>query len=197
MMRAICIAKVVSIVALLLLSVISCPAQESRNVAHLSLGDRVLSAEQTLKDLQSQPEPRNIQLLRKVEKELKGLLESDLNTMLRLQVESDLEIVNESLAYHDLLVARFYLSKTHGHSLRGAEVRLTHIVKAYPKFSKMDEVLLHLGLVMVAQEKPDEGLRVFSKLICRYPDSQHVKDAFAQLYQIGVSSWPGCDEFKP
>lgn len=185
-----------SISAFLFLLAISCNAQESLDSAHLSVANRLLKAEETLKNWQSQPELRHIESLRKVEKELKTILESEPHTMFRSQVESDFDVVNENLAIHDLFVAGFYMSNTHGHSLRGAEARLTQIIQNYPKFSRMDEVLFRLGVVMVRQEKPYEASRLFWKLICRYPHSQYVEAAFAHLYQVGVSSWLGCEQFK-
>lgn len=189
--------KLFSISALLFLLAITCDAQESLGSAHLSVADRLLKAEETLKNLQSHPEGRTIESLRKVEKEFKSILESEPHTIFRAQVESNLDVVNEHLAIHDLFVAAFYLSITHGHSLRGAEARLTQIVQNYPKFSRMDETLFRLGLVMLKREKPDEASRLLRQLICRYPSSQYVNAAFAQLYQIGVSSWPACEQFDP
>src|SRR5258705_7862086 len=89
-----------------------CNAQDSSDGAQtLSIGDKLIRVEETLKGLQSQAEPKNINTLRKVEIELKSILQSDPRTVFRSQVEADLDVVNESLAYHDLLVARFYMSR--------------------------------------------------------------------------------------
>ena len=187
--------KAISISVLLFLTVISCNAQESLDSAPLSVGDRLLKVEETLKNLQPQAAP--IELLRRIEKELKSILEAEPHTMFRSQVESDLDVVNERVARHDLSVAAFYMSNTHGHRFRGAEARLTQIVQNCPKFSRMDEVLFRLGLVMVVQEKPDEASQIFWRLICRYPTSGYVNAAFNRLYETGVSSWLGCEQFKP
>lgn len=186
--------KQFSISALLFLLAITCNAQESVDGG---VADRLLKAEETIKNFQSHPEAKTIESLRKVEKELKSILGSEPHTIFRAQVESDLDVVYENLGIHNLSIAAFYMANTHSHSLRGAEARLIQIVQNYPKFSRMDETLFRLGVVMVKREKPDDASRIFQQLICRYPNSEYVNAAFAQLYQIGISSWPACEQFEP
>jgi len=70
-------------------------------------------------------------------------------------------------------------------------------VRSYPKFSKMDEVLFRLNVVSVQEDKQDEAARHCWTLICKYPNSQYVRAAFEQLDKIGVSSWQGCEQYKP
>ena len=183
-----------SIAVLMFVLGIVCNGQESSDsVQTLSIGDRLLRVEEKFNDLRSRSKPTNIELVRKCERELKSILESDPQTVFRSQVEVDLDFVNEQLANHDLLVAQFYMSKAGGHGLRGAEARLSNIVENYPKFSKLDEVLFRLATVMIEEEKLDEGSRLLQRLICRYPDSEFVPPAFAQLYNIGVGSWQNCE----
>ena len=172
-----------------------CGQDSSGSEQVLSTGERLIRAEEILNGLRSKRGPTDIDLVRRAEKELKSILEADPQTVFRSQVEADLDIVNESLAYHDLLVAAFYMSRPH--SLRDARSRLANITELFPKFSKMDEVLLRMSLIAVAEDHPDEASRTFWKLICTYPNSEYVPEAFKQLNQIGVSSWEGCQQYKP
>ena len=185
------------LIVLFLFSVANyCHAQETAEVGPvLSTGERLREVEEILRILQSPNVPWDMHLLRKAERELKGILESDPSTIFKSRVEANLDSVNERLAYHDLMVASFYMNK--GHGLRGARSRLEGITRSYPKFSKMDEVLFRLNVVSVHEEKEDEAARYCWTLICNYPTSEYVWAAFEQLNQIGVSSWQGCEQYKP
>jgi hypothetical protein len=197
MKKHLILVKLISSASLVFVLVTGCQGQQSSESQQtMSSGERLLKVEETLNELRSHPQPSNIEILRKLETELKSILDSDSQTIFGSQLEADLDVVNEGLAYHDLLVAQFYMSKAGGHGLRGAEARLARIVQSYPKFSKMDEVLFRLAFAKLAVERTDEGASLLWKLICRYPDSQYVKAAFARLYEIGINSWQGCDQFK-
>lgn len=172
-----------------------CNAQEtSSETQSLSPGERLRRVEETLQLLQTRKQRPDVDVLRKLEAELKAILVTD--SVFKSQIEADLEIVHESLAYHDLQVAAYFMSNTHGHSWRGAASRLQNITKRYPKFSKMDEVLFHLIDVSVGQEQKDLAVRYCWSLICNYPNSEYVKAAFDHLNRIGVNSWEGCQKFK-
>jgi outer membrane protein assembly factor BamD (BamD/ComL family) len=172
-----------------------CQAQEMAvESPTLSTGERLRQVEEILRVLQSPNVLREMDLLRKAERELKGILKADPSTVFKSQVEASLDIVNERLAHHDLVVANFYMNM--GHRLRGARGRLENIVRSYPKFSKMDEVLFRLNVVSVQEEKQDEAARYCWTLICNYPNSEYVRAAFEQLNEIGVSSWQGCEQYK-
>lgn len=173
-----------------------CQAQETAiESPMLSTGERLRQVEEILRVLKSSHVPWEIDLLRKAEQELKGILKADPSTFFRSQVEANLDIVNERLACHDLTIANFYVNM--GHRLRGARARLEHIVRSYPKFSKMDEVLFRLTVVSVQEEKQDEAARYSWTLICNYPNSEYATAAFDQLFKIGISSWQGCQQYKP
>ena len=173
-----------------------CEAQETTGETQiLSTAERLRRVEETL---QSSVSRKDIEVMRKAQRELKSILETDSSSAFRPQVETNLDIVNEYLAYHDLLVAAFYMNKEHGHShtLLGARSRLQGIIQNYPKFSKMDEVLFRLSVVSIANEVPDDAARYSWKLICNYPNSEYTRAAFDQLNTIGVSSWEGCEKYK-
>src|ERR1043166_6118639 len=62
----------------------------SDSVQTLSIGDRLLRVEEKFNDLRSRSKPTNIELVRKCERELKSILESDPQTVFRSQVEVDI-----------------------------------------------------------------------------------------------------------
>ena len=173
-----------------------CYAQETTNETQsLSPGERLRRVEETLHSLQTRKEqPRHIDVMRSLQAELTGILARD--SVFKSQVESNLELVNENLAYHDLMVANFYMSVGNGHRSRAAASRLQDITQRYPKFSKMDEVFFRLIVVSLAQEKKDLAIHYCWSLICNFPNSEYVKAAFDHLNELGVSSWEGCQEFE-
>jgi outer membrane protein assembly factor BamD (BamD/ComL family) len=173
------------IMVLLLSAASYCAAQET--------AERLRRVEETLQNLESR---QRIEILRKAQRELKDIVETDPSSVFKPQVEANLDLVNENLAYHDLLVAAFYMNIGNGHRLVGARSRLEGIIQHYPKFSKMDEVLFRLSVVSINQEKEDEAARYCWRLICNYPISEYVRAAFDQLNRIGVSSWEGCQRYK-
>jgi Outer membrane lipoprotein len=173
-----------------------CNAQEATGETQsLSPGERLRRVEETLNSLQARNERPNIDLMRSLQAELNGILATD--SVFKSQVEADLEVVNENLAYHDLMVAAFYMTKGHhGHSFRGAASRLQNIAQRYPKFSKMDEVFFRLIVVSLRQEKKDLAIHYCWSLICNFPNSEYVNAAFDHLNDLGVSSWEGCQKFE-
>jgi outer membrane protein assembly factor BamD (BamD/ComL family) len=171
-----------------------CEAQEATRYTQIwSTGERLRQVEETLQKVET---PKGIEVMRKAQRELKSILETDSSSAFKPQVEANLDLVNENLALHDLLVAAFYMNRGHGHSLVGARSRLQGIIQNYPKFSKMDEVLFRLSVVSIANEEPEEAARYSWKLICNYPNSEYTRAAFDQLNTIGVSSWEGCEKYK-
>ena len=171
-----------------------CNAQEATSETQsLSPGLRLRRAEETLYSLQTRKERPDIEVMRRLHAELNGILSTD--SVFKSQVEADLELVNENLAYHDLMVAAFYMGTGHG-SFRGAASRLQNITQRYPKFSKMDEVFFRLIVVSLGQEKKDLAIHYSWSLICNFPNSEYVKAAFDHLNELGVSSWEGCQKFE-
>jgi len=178
--------RVFLIMVLVLIAANYCVAQESS-------AERLRRVEESLqvKDFRKETD-----ILRQAQRELKDILETDPSSLFRSQVEADLDRVNEKLAHHDLQIASFYMSASHGHSLLGARSRLQNITQNYPKFSKMDEVLFRLSVVSMASEDEKEAAHYSWTLICNFPNSEYVRPAFEKLNQIGVSSWEGCQKYK-
>ncbi len=181
-------ARLISTAFLLFMLVTCCNAQK------LSTAERLIKLEETLKRVRSQEVGIGMDLLRTAETELLEIRQSDPHLWSHPQLQADLEFLHEKMAYHDLQVARFY---TETKSLAAVESRLTGIMKRYPRFSKMDEVLLRFALLKVDQKRFDDASRLFQELICKFPNSDYVDKAFSELYEIGVTSWERCWQVTP
>ena len=131
----------------------------------------------------------------KTERQLKRILELYPNTFLRGRIAENLSQLQEFLGLHSFQVARFYSER--GHGMKGAESRLLHIIRDYPNFSRMDEALLLLGKVYLAAEQPDDAANYLWKMICQYPTSKFINEAFAQVYKTGFDASKGCGNLEP
>ena len=131
---------------------------------------------------------RDISHARKAEQRLKALLQQYPKTSLRPIVEDRLREVQESLAMHNLTIARFYGDKAiQGKGgLKGEQSRLKEIVEKYPCFSYNDEVLFRLAATFQLEEEPDEAAKYYQQLIQGYPDSEYNDKAREQLNIIGA-----------
>jgi outer membrane protein assembly factor BamD len=133
---------------------------------------------------------RDITHARKAEQRLKALLQQYPQTNLRAVVEDRLRETQESLALHNLGVARFYYearyNKGRGTGLKGAQSRLKEIVDKYPNFSLRDEVLFRLGTTYQLEEEPDEAAKYYQDLLRNFPNSDYADKAKEQLSIIGA-----------
>jgi len=133
---------------------------------------------------------RDISHARKAEQRLKVLLQQYPQTSLRGTVESRLREVQENLAMHNLLIARFYYDtryqRGHGSGLKGAQSRLKEIIDKYPCFSYNDEVYFRLATTYQNEEEPDEASKYYQQLIRSFPDSEYNEKAREQLNIIGA-----------
>jgi len=131
---------------------------------------------------------RDITHARKAEQRLKALLQQYPQTNLRPIVEDRLRESQESLAMHNLQVARFYYVRyeTHKGGLKGSQSRLKEIVDKYPNFSLRDEVLFRLGTTFQQEEEPDEAAKYYQDLLRNFPNSDYADKAKEQLSIIGV-----------
>jgi outer membrane protein assembly factor BamD len=132
---------------------------------------------------------RDISHARKAEQRLKVLLQQYPQSPLRPTVEARLQEVQENLALHNLLIARFYYDvkySTGKGGLKGSQSRLKEIVDKYPCFSFNDEVFYRLATTYQAEEEPDEAARYYQKLVSEYPESEFLDKAKEQLNIIGA-----------
>jgi outer membrane protein assembly factor BamD len=133
---------------------------------------------------------RDISHARKAEQRLKALLQQYPQTKLRPTVEDRLREVQENLAMHNLVIARFYYESRYlggrGTGLKGAQSRLKEIVDKYPCFSYNDEVLFRLATTYQNEEEPDEAAKYYQQLIQGFPESEFNDKAREQLNIIGA-----------
>ncbi|HEX3281216.1 MAG TPA: outer membrane protein assembly factor BamD [Pyrinomonadaceae bacterium] len=133
---------------------------------------------------------RDITHARKAEQRLKALLQQYPDTKLRPIVEDHLRETQESLAMHNLGVARFYYearyNKGRGTGLKGSQSRLKEIIEKYPNFSLRDEVLFRLATTYQLEEEPDEAAKYYQELLRNFPNSEYVEKAKDQLSIIGA-----------
>src|SRR5207244_9713438 len=110
---------------------------------------------------------RDVTHARKAEQRLKALLQQYPQTNLRPVVEANLVETQESLAMHNLQIARFYYDaryKGHKGGLKGSQSRLKEIIEKYPNFSLTDEVLFRLATTFQQEEEPDEAAKYYQNL---------------------------------
>ncbi len=131
---------------------------------------------------------RDISHAKKAEQRLKVLTQQFPNTALKPEVSQRLNEVQENLAMHNLQIARFYVGRSeHGNGgLKGAQSRLDDIIKFYPNFSYMDEVLFRQGALYLQEEEPDEAAKYFQRIARDYPNSEYAEKASEQLNAIGA-----------
>jgi len=132
---------------------------------------------------------RDVTHARKAEQRLKSLLQQYPQTKLRPVVEANLVETQESLAMHNLQIARFYYDaryKGHKGGLKGSQNRLKEIIEKYPNFSLTDEVLFRLATTFQQEEEPDEAAKYYQNLLRNHPNSDYAEKAKEQLSIIGV-----------
>jgi len=131
---------------------------------------------------------RDVSHAKKAEQRLKVLTQQFPDTKLKPEVSQRLNEVQENLAMHNLQVARFYVGRSeHGNGgLKGAQSRLDEIIKLYPNFSYLDEVLFRQGALYLQEEEPDEAAKYFQRIARDYPNSEYSEKAREQLNAIGA-----------
>jgi outer membrane protein assembly factor BamD len=133
---------------------------------------------------------RDITHARKAEQRLKVMLQQCPQSSLRPQAELRLRESQDSLAMHNLQIARFYLDsryRNHKGGLKGGQDRLKEITEKYPNFCLMDEVLFRRAMTYLEEEEPDEAAKYYQQLVRDYPNSEYVDKAKDQLNVIGAA----------
>ncbi|HVS22069.1 MAG TPA: outer membrane protein assembly factor BamD [Pyrinomonadaceae bacterium] len=132
---------------------------------------------------------RDITHARKAEQRLKVMLQQCPQTRLRPDAEMRLRQVQDSLAMHNLVIARFYQDSRYPQTkqgLRGAQDRLKEIIEKYPNFCLMDEALFRQGKTFQEEEEPDKAAKYYQQLVRDHPNSDYVEKAKDQLNIIGA-----------
>jgi outer membrane protein assembly factor BamD len=133
---------------------------------------------------------RDITHARKAEQRLKVMMQQCPQSSLRPDAELRLRETQDSLAMHNLQIARFYLDaryKNHKGGLKGGQDRLKEIAEKYPNFCLMDEVLFRRAMTYQEEEEPDEAAKYYQQLVRDYPNSEYVEKAKDQLNIIGAA----------
>ncbi|PYS42846.1 MAG: hypothetical protein DMF71_08435 [Acidobacteria bacterium] len=136
---------------------------------------------------------RDITHARKAEQRLKVMLQQCPQSTLRPAAELRLRETQDSLAMHNLQVARFYYDSRYAHTkqgLKGAQDRLKEITEKYKNFCLMDEVLWRYANTYQESEEPDEAAKLYQQLVRDYPNSDYVEKAKDQLNIIGAAIPP-------
>lgn len=149
---------------------------------------------------------RDVTHARKAEQRLKVMLQQCLKSSTRPEAELRLREVQDSLAMHNLIVARFYYDSRYKHvkgGLKGSQDRLKEIIEKYKTFCLMDEVLFRYATTFQQEEEPDEAAKLYQQLVRDYPNSEYVEKAKDQLNIIGApipepdpikQTLPGCEK---
>jgi hypothetical protein len=131
---------------------------------------------------------------------LTGILQRQPDSPLRPRIEAALLPLTEIVGKHYLRIAYFYIDSytdrgRKGH-LKGAESRLLSIIKDYPTFSQMDEILFGVSTIALREDRKEDARRYLSQLICRYPLGAQVQPAFARLNEMGFGPTADCASLK-
>jgi outer membrane protein assembly factor BamD len=133
---------------------------------------------------------RDITHARKAEQRLKVMLQQCPQSGLRPQAEVRLRETQDSLAMHNLQIARFYLDaryRNHKGGLKGGQDRLKEILEKYKNFCLTDEVLFRTATTYQEEEEPDEAAKYYQQLVRDYPNSEYLEKAKDQLNIIGAA----------
>jgi outer membrane protein assembly factor BamD len=133
---------------------------------------------------------RDITHARKAEQRLKVMMQQCPQSSLRPEAELRLRETQDSLAMHNLQVARFYLDNRYlpgKGGLKGGQDRLKEIAEKYPNFCLMDEVLYRRAWTYQQEEEPDEAAKYYQQLVRDFPNSEYVEKAKDQLNIIGAA----------
>ncbi|HYP29100.1 MAG TPA: outer membrane protein assembly factor BamD [Blastocatellia bacterium] len=94
-----------------------------------------------------------------------------------------MEQVQENLAMHELIVARFYYVRRE--SAQAAQGRTEEILNKYPTFSRFDEALFLHARAMADQEDTETASQDLTRLITSYPFSEYRPKAEEMLKKWG------------
>ncbi len=117
------------------------------------------------------------------ERQLKEMLRRYPNTDKKEQAAALTNQVQENLAMHELIVARFYYKRRE--SAQAAQMRTEEILSKYPNFSRFDEALWLHAKAMADQEDTETAAQDLTRLVATYPFSEYRKPAEALLKQWG------------
>ena len=126
---------------------------------------------------------RDVSNAKQAEHQLKAAEQTCRNSPILPRIQSDLVLVQQNLALHELDIARFYIDKRQAY--KSGESRLRDIINNYPFFSYYDESLYRLGVSLVEQEQPEEAAEYFTRLVRDYSKSEFAGKGKEYLEKLG------------
>lgn len=117
------------------------------------------------------------------ERQLKELLRRYPNTDQKEQINSLMNQVQEILATHELIVAKFYYNRRE--AAPAAQMRTEEILNKYPNFSRMDEALWLHAQAMADQEDTETASQDLTRIVTNYPNSEYSARAKELLTKWG------------
>lgn len=117
------------------------------------------------------------------ERQLKELLRRYPNTDRKEDVNSLMKQVQEILATHELIVAKFYYDRRE--AAPAAQGRTEEILSKYPEYSRLDEALWLHAQAMADQEDTETAAQDLTRLITNYPHSPYRAKAEELLTKWG------------
>ncbi len=100
-----------------------------------------------------------------------------------LKVQEYLEVVQELLARHDLLVAKFYFERRE--AWKATESRCLDIVNKYPRFTDMDIALWFLARAQEEEENTEDAAKHYARIVREFPRSKYRDAAAEKLERFG------------
>jgi outer membrane protein assembly factor BamD len=126
---------------------------------------------------------RDVSNAKQAEHQLKAAEQACRNSDVLPKIQSDLKLVQQNLAMHELDIARFYNDNRHAY--KAGESRLRDIVTNYPFFTYYDEALFRLGVSLIEQEQPEEASEYFTRLVRDYSKSEYAGKGKEYLEKLG------------
>ncbi len=159
------------------------------------LADDVLLKVAQIHVRQLGPYNQDISEARRAERELLRLSREYPQSALNEQVKDYLKFVREQLGMHSLDIARLYFKQQRQNAVKG---RCEQIIKSYPDFTLMDEVLFLHGVVLAELEDTPTAAKSFDRLVREYPNSKFRDKAaeYLERFQLEVPPPKGDQEEK-
>ncbi len=118
---------------------------------------------------------------RRALKEFQKLLREYPRNPYREAAELRIKKCKSLIADYELMVARYYYRKG---SYEAAIGRLVNLIKEFPEYKKMPEVLYLTALSFKGLKKSDNATKYLQDLIAKYPDSEYADKARETLNSL-------------
>ncbi|MEW6729870.1 MAG: outer membrane protein assembly factor BamD [Acidobacteriota bacterium] len=92
-------------------------------------------------------------------------------------------VVQELLARHDLVVAKFYFERRD--AWKATESRCLDIINKYPNFSQTDTALWYLARAREESEDTEDAAKYYARIVREFPNSKYRDAAAEKLEKFG------------